>query len=143
MGRARGGRKISRDPNGLGKSGARARLGICGLTGLEVRQLQIALPMNKARSTTTRPTTPRKSRNAAASAETAPPDGLSNHDHGMAAGGATNGVNGTAHASRPDAEAISLRAYEIFKARDGQSGDPLADWLQAEAELSTGSTAKS
>jgi hypothetical protein len=127
-------------------SGNRARGSaseICGLTEPEVRQLQIALPMKKARSTsTTRPTTPRKSRHAAASADTGRPDGLSNNGQGIAAGGATNGVNGTAHASPPDVDAISLRAYEIFKARDGQAGDPLADWLQAEAELRTGSTAK-
>jgi hypothetical protein len=32
---------------------------------------------------------------------------------------------------------IAARAYEIFKARDGEPGDPLSDWLQAEQELRT------
>jgi hypothetical protein len=30
---------------------------------------------------------------------------------------------------------IAMRAYEIFKARNGEPGDPLSDWLQAEREL--------
>jgi len=32
---------------------------------------------------------------------------------------------------------IALRAYEIFKARNGEPGDPVSDWLQAERELRT------
>ena len=32
---------------------------------------------------------------------------------------------------------IAARAYEIFKARNGEPGDPLGDWLQAERELRT------
>ncbi|MBI3963025.1 MAG: DUF2934 domain-containing protein [Deinococcus sp.] len=34
-------------------------------------------------------------------------------------------------------EAIRLRAYEIYLARSGAPGDPVADWLQAEQELRT------
>ena len=33
---------------------------------------------------------------------------------------------------------IATRAYEIFKARNGEPGDPVSDWLQAERELSAG-----
>ena len=33
---------------------------------------------------------------------------------------------------------IATRAYEIFKARNGEPGDPVSDWLQAERELRTG-----
>jgi hypothetical protein len=32
-------------------------------------------------------------------------------------------------------EAIRIRAYEIYIERDGQPGDELSDWLQAEREL--------
>jgi hypothetical protein len=31
--------------------------------------------------------------------------------------------------------AIATRAYEIFLARNGEPGDPVSDWLQAEREL--------
>jgi len=31
-------------------------------------------------------------------------------------------------------EQIRLRAYELYCARDGRSGDDVADWLQAESE---------
>jgi len=30
---------------------------------------------------------------------------------------------------------IRLRAYEIYQQRNGEPGDPVQDWLQAEAEL--------
>jgi len=30
---------------------------------------------------------------------------------------------------------VAQRAYEIFLARNGAPGDPVADWLQAEYEL--------
>lgn len=33
------------------------------------------------------------------------------------------------------AEMIRLRAYEIFVARDGNSGDEVSDWLTAEREI--------
>jgi hypothetical protein len=33
------------------------------------------------------------------------------------------------------AEKIASRAYEIYQSRNGGSGDPLQDWLQAEREL--------
>jgi hypothetical protein len=33
---------------------------------------------------------------------------------------------------------IARRAYEIFLAREGAPGDPLADWIQAEIELKSG-----
>jgi hypothetical protein len=32
-------------------------------------------------------------------------------------------------------EQIRIRAYEIYIARDGQPGDDLGDWLQAEREV--------
>jgi hypothetical protein len=32
---------------------------------------------------------------------------------------------------------IAARAYEIFKARNEEPGDPVSDWLQAERELRT------
>lgn len=35
----------------------------------------------------------------------------------------------------PSIEAIERRAYELFVARGGAPGDPVADWLQAEREL--------
>jgi len=31
-------------------------------------------------------------------------------------------------------EQIRLRAYELYRARDGRAGDDMADWLQAERE---------
>jgi hypothetical protein len=30
---------------------------------------------------------------------------------------------------------IAVRAYEIFQARNGNQGDAVSDWLQAEREL--------
>ena len=38
--------------------------------------------------------------------------------------------------SSPTHEEISRRAYEIYLERNGAPGDPHADWLRAEAELS-------
>ncbi len=38
--------------------------------------------------------------------------------------------------SRPTEEEIALRAYHIYLERGGDDGDPEADWLQAERELS-------
>jgi hypothetical protein len=35
----------------------------------------------------------------------------------------------------PTHEAISRRAYELFLERGGRGGDPVWDWLRAEAEL--------
>lgn len=35
----------------------------------------------------------------------------------------------------PAAEAVELRAYEIYQQRAGGPGDPVGDWRQAEAEL--------
>ena len=35
----------------------------------------------------------------------------------------------------PTAEQIRRRAYDIYVARGGVPGDPVADWLQAEREL--------
>lgn len=37
--------------------------------------------------------------------------------------------------SAPRAEMIRERAYEIFMARGGHSGDELSDWLAAEREI--------
>jgi hypothetical protein len=33
--------------------------------------------------------------------------------------------------------AIAIRAYEIYRARNGAQGDAVSDWLQAEQELRT------
>jgi hypothetical protein len=38
---------------------------------------------------------------------------------------------------QPTEDEIRLRAYGIYLARAGREGDELADWLQAEAELTT------
>lgn len=38
--------------------------------------------------------------------------------------------------SSPTYEEIALRAYHIYLERNGVPGDPHADWLRAEAELS-------
>ncbi|MEQ8845552.1 MAG: DUF2934 domain-containing protein [Phycisphaerales bacterium] len=35
----------------------------------------------------------------------------------------------------PTQEEIRARAFERFQARQGQPGDPVADWLEAEADL--------
>jgi Protein of unknown function (DUF2934) len=43
-------------------------------------------------------------------------------------------VKTPAEDSRP-LEEIRIRAYEIYIERDGQPGDELSDWLQAEREL--------
>lgn len=37
--------------------------------------------------------------------------------------------------ARPSEEAITLRAYERFRARGCVSGDPVDDWAEAEQEL--------
>lgn len=44
--------------------------------------------------------------------------------------------NGKAHMTNPTLEQIRRRAYEIYLRRDGQPGDPQADWRQAEQEVS-------
>lgn len=38
-------------------------------------------------------------------------------------------------AREPSQDEIRRRAHEIYLSRGGQPGDPLADWLQAEADL--------
>lgn len=38
-------------------------------------------------------------------------------------------------AEPPSQEDIRRRAYDIFLARDGRPGDPVRDWLEAEAQL--------
>jgi Protein of unknown function (DUF2934) len=38
----------------------------------------------------------------------------------------------------PGREEIRRRAYEIFLARDGATGDAVSDWLQAKRELEQG-----
>lgn len=43
---------------------------------------------------------------------------------------AQNSVSGSARH-----EEIRIRAYEIYVERDGQPGDELSDWLQAEREI--------
>ena len=42
------------------------------------------------------------------------------------------------HAASPAEEQIRLRAYQLYLQRGGQSGSEIQDWLQAEAELSSG-----
>jgi len=37
--------------------------------------------------------------------------------------------------AKPSSEEIALRAYHIYLERNGAPGDPHADWLRAEAEL--------
>mgnify|MGYP000710613106 CR=1 FL=1 len=37
--------------------------------------------------------------------------------------------------SDPTREEIERRAYQLYLDRNGLPGDPVADWLQAEAEL--------
>ena len=49
----------------------------------------------------------------------------------VAVSSASNGNSGSA----PTAEMIRARAFEIFMARDGRSGDELSDWLAAEREI--------
>lgn len=41
----------------------------------------------------------------------------------------------TAAGNEPTEEQVRKRAYEIFQARNGVAGDPVADWLLAEQEL--------
>lgn len=41
-----------------------------------------------------------------------------------------------ARKEKPTQEEIALRAYHIYLERNGAPGDPHADWLRAEAELS-------
>jgi hypothetical protein len=38
-------------------------------------------------------------------------------------------------------ERIRARAYEIFESRQGDGGDELSDWLQAEREVAAGAGA--
>jgi hypothetical protein len=35
----------------------------------------------------------------------------------------------------PGSEEVARRAYEIYLSRNGAPGDPVSDWLTAEAEL--------
>jgi hypothetical protein len=51
-------------------------------------------------------------------------------------------VEADAGSGQSAADRIRLRAYEIFKARNGGPGDASADWAQAERELQAGSDAK-
>ncbi len=43
----------------------------------------------------------------------------------------------TLTAETPDVfqDAVARRAFELYRARNGQPGDPLSDWLLAEREL--------
>ncbi len=69
----------------------------------------------RARRTTTPPAAPRprrRSAKTALAAEAAP-----------------------ARTEAPTHEQIARRAYEISQSRPAGTGDPLADWLQAEREL--------
>lgn len=53
----------------------------------------------------------------------------------MAGDGRSAGQTMEADGPRPTQEQIRKRAHEIFLARNGKPGDPVADWLQAEREL--------
>ena len=46
------------------------------------------------------------------------------------------GKNGVGCTCQESQERIRQRAFEIYQARKGMPGDPAADWLQAERELS-------
>lgn len=35
----------------------------------------------------------------------------------------------------PIEQRIRIRAYELYEERHGEPGDPVSDWLQAEAEI--------
>jgi hypothetical protein len=37
--------------------------------------------------------------------------------------------------NRPSEEAIRVRAFEKFRARNGGPGDPVTDWVEAEREI--------
>ncbi|MFO0858371.1 MAG: DUF2934 domain-containing protein [Phycisphaerales bacterium] len=41
-------------------------------------------------------------------------------------------------ATPPTRDQIERRAYQIFAARNGEAGDALLDWIQAERELGAG-----
>jgi hypothetical protein len=45
-------------------------------------------------------------------------------------------------ATKVTEDQIRARAYEIYLERNGEPGDPAADWLQAEAELNAPQLAK-
>ena len=60
----------------------------------------------------------------------------------------TTGTTRPKTAPAPEPEAVRRRAYEIYLGRNEMPGDPVADWLQAERELTspkrrTRATAKS
>lgn len=50
---------------------------------------------------------------------------------------ASKGVTKTRSQIMPTDEQVRERAFHIFLARNGAPGDPTADWLQAERELTT------
>jgi Protein of unknown function (DUF2934) len=47
----------------------------------------------------------------------------------------TGGVGQTSVSNSARHEEIRIRAYEIYIERDGQPGDELSDWVQAEREV--------
>lgn len=55
------------------------------------------------------------------------------HDRTTHTGHVANAV--MAEATRPTDEQIRSRAYEKFRNRNGEPGDAVTDWLQAEREL--------
>ncbi len=86
--------------------------------------------MKKARTTTPRPSNPgsnpRKPRKTVAAPE---PDVQPIND-------SNDMLESDLEAqAAPSSEQIERRAYELFLARGGAHGDPMADWLQAEREL--------
>jgi hypothetical protein len=53
------------------------------------------------------------------------------------AGTSPRAASARARSKTPAPEAIALRAYQLFEARQYQHGHDLDDWLQAEYDLTT------
>jgi hypothetical protein len=91
-----------------------------GTTGMDVATIGVM------KRTTEPSTTPRTSTKAASALRMTKP---------RATKSKTSTNVAEASATTLSESEIALRAYEIFKARNGEPGDPVSDWLQAEREL--------
>ena len=87
-------------------------------TGTEVANIGVM------KRTTAKPTTPRNTTKPASALRVAKPRTTSTKAPRVSA-------------TTLNESEIATRAYEIFKARNGEPGDPVSDWLQAERELRT------
>ena len=56
-------------------------------------------------------------------------------DQASASGIALGSQHSAAEPLAPSEEAIRQRAYELYQARNGQGGDAVSDWHEAEREL--------